>query len=258
MTWDGEKGVRNRGVVVTGAARGIGRSVALMFASAGANVLAVDINDAVMSSTLPELKEQGEGPHHALVADLRDLTGHAAIFQQALDSLGRFDHLVHVAAVLRRRTDIDDVTEDDWDFQVDVNLKATFFLMREGAKALRLAGDGGSLTAFTSQGWMTGGFGGSVAYAATKGGIVSMTRGMARTWAPDGIRVNTVSPGAVDTPMMLDGMTDEAMDSFVSGIPMGRLADPDELATSVVFLASDNAAYITGATLNVSGGFLMY
>lgn len=85
-----------------------------------------------------------------------------------------------------------------------------------------------------------------------------MTRGMARTWAASGVRVNTVSPGGVDTPMMVDGLTEEALGSFVAGIPLGRLAQPDELAGSVVFLASDHARYITGATINVSGGFLMY
>jgi NAD(P)-dependent dehydrogenase (short-subunit alcohol dehydrogenase family) len=105
---------------------------------------------------------------------------------------------------------------------------------------------------------MTGGFGGSVVYAATKGGIVSMARGMARTYATHGVRVNTVSPGGVDTPMMLDGLTREGLAGFVAGIPLGRLADASEVAGSVVFLASDHARYITGATINVSGGFLMY
>ena len=105
---------------------------------------------------------------------------------------------------------------------------------------------------------MTGGFGGSVVYAATKGGIVSMSRGMARTYAKDAIRVNTVSPAVVDTPMMRSGLTDEGLAAFVDNIPLGRMAEPDEIAGSVVFLASDHARYITGATLNVSGGFLMY
>jgi NAD(P)-dependent dehydrogenase (short-subunit alcohol dehydrogenase family) len=130
--------------------------------------------------------------------------------------------------------------------------------MRAAASALRGNPGGGTITAFTSQGWMTGGFGGSVVYAATKGGIVSMSRGMARTYAPDGVRVNTVSPGGVDTPMMLGGLTDDALAGFVANIPLGRLAQPDELAGTVVFLASDHARYITGATINVSGGFLMY
>ena len=253
MTWTSANGLEGAVVLVTGAARGIGRSVAEAFAAAGARVCALDVDPAVddVASGLP-----GAG-HEALPSDLRDVSGHAEIIDGIVERHGRLDHLAHVAAVLRRRNDIDEITEDDWDFQVDINLKASFFLMRRAARSIGEAG-GGSITAFTSQGWMTGGFGGSVVYAATKGGIVSMTRGMARTYASKGVRVNTVSPGGVETPMMLGGLTDEALASFVGGIPLGRLAQPDEVAGSVVFLASDHARYITGATINVSGGFLMY
>ena len=253
MAWSSAEGLEGAVVVVTGAAGGIGRSVAEAFAASGALVCAVDVDPAVeaVAGALP-----GDG-HHGICVDLRDITGHADLVGGIVARHGRLNHLAHVAAVLRRRGDIDEITEDDWDFQVDINLKASFFLMREAARAIADAG-GGSITAFTSQGWMTGGFGGSVVYAATKGGIVSMTRGMARTYAQRGVRVNTVSPGGVETSMMLGGLTDEALASFVAGIPLGRLAEPDELAGSVVFLASDHARYITGATINVSGGFLMY
>ena len=225
-------------------------------AAAGAHVLAVDI-DPHVEDVIATL-DGGTERHRAHVCDLAALTSHDDVVGSITALAGRFDHLAHCAAVLRRRADIDDVTEDDWDFQVDVNLKASFFLIRRAARALRTNADGGSITAFSSQGWMTGGFGGSVVYAATKGGIVSMTRGMARTYAASKVRVNTVSPGGVETPMMVEGLTDEALTSFVSGIPLGRLAQPDELAGAVVFLASDHARYITGATINVSGGFLMY
>lgn len=109
--------------------------------------------------------------------------------------------------------------------------------MREAARAIKGIG-GVSITAFTSQGWMSGVVGGSVGYAATKGDIVSMSRVMTRTCAPGGVRVNTVSPGGVETPMMVTGLTDEALAGFVDDIPLGRLAQPDEVAGSVVFLAS--------------------
>jgi NAD(P)-dependent dehydrogenase (short-subunit alcohol dehydrogenase family) len=253
MTWSSAEGLADAVVLVTGAARGIGRSVAEAFAATGARVCALDLDPAVeeVVAGLPG------GGHDAVQADLREVTGHRSLVDGVVQRHGRLDHLAHLAAVLRRRSDIDDITEDDWDFQVDINLKASFFLMREAARAIKRTG-GGSITAFTSQGWMTGGFGGSVVYAATKGGIVSMTRGMARTYASSGVRVNTVSPGGVDTPMMVEGLTDEALANFVADIPLGRLAEPDELAGSVVFLASDHASYITGATINVSGGFLMY
>jgi NAD(P)-dependent dehydrogenase (short-subunit alcohol dehydrogenase family) len=253
MAWSSTTGLDGAVILVTGAARGIGKSVADAFASAGATVCALDLDPAV-DEVVAGLAGTG---HEAIRTDLRDVSAHARLIGEITERHGRLNHLAHVAAVLRRRSHIDEVTEDDWDYQVDINLKASFFLMREAARAIKDSG-GGSITAFTSQGWMTGGFGGSVVYAATKGGIVSMTRGMARTYAPDGVRVNTVSPGGVETPMMLTGLTDEALTGFVGGIPLGRLAQPDEVAGSVVFLASDHARYITGATINVSGGFLMY
>ena len=160
--------------------------------------------------------------------------------------------------VLRRRATIDEVTEEDWDVQFNINLKAVFFLNRAMADLLRAAGRGGRIVNFTSQGWWTGGFGGSVVYAASKGGVVSMSRGLARTLAADGITVNTVSPGAADTAMMRSGMTDEGLADFVKMIPLGRMAEPAEVASAVLYLASDLASYVTGATINVSGGQLMY
>jgi NAD(P)-dependent dehydrogenase (short-subunit alcohol dehydrogenase family) len=160
--------------------------------------------------------------------------------------------------VLRRRATVDDVTEEDWDLQHDVNLKATFFLNRSAFHAFRDQRGGGSIVNFASQGWWTGGFGGSVVYAASKGGVVSMTRGLARSFAPEQVRVNVVAPGGVDTPMMREGSSADQMQSFLAMIPLGRFAQPDDLAGSVVFLASDAARYITGAVINVSGGQLMY
>jgi NAD(P)-dependent dehydrogenase (short-subunit alcohol dehydrogenase family) len=254
MSW--ELGLDDRAVVVTGGAGGIGREVAVAFASAGARVAVVDLDRERCEAVVAQL----EGPerHLAIGADLGDLGAQEAILRGVRDELGRFDVLAHLAAVLRRRETIDDVTEEDWDVQLDVNLKATFFLNRWAARLFREQGNGGRIINFTSQGWWTGGFGGSVVYAASKGGIVSMSRGLARTLAPDGITVNTVSPGAADTAMMREGSTDEALAGFIRMIPLGRMAQPSELAGIVLFLASDHASYITGATLNVSGGQLMY
>jgi NAD(P)-dependent dehydrogenase (short-subunit alcohol dehydrogenase family) len=247
-------GLTGRTIVVTGSGRGIGAAVAEQLARAGASIVAVDRDEAALES----LRGRLDGDHLLRAVDLADLGSHATLVDEVRERYGRIDGLAHLAAVLRRRATIDDVSEEDWDVQIDVNLKATFFLNRAVAAAMRADGGGGSIVNFTSQGWLTGGFGGSVVYAASKGGIVSMSRGLARTLAPHGIRVNTVAPGAADTPMMRSGLTEEELAGFVDTIPIGRMAEPLELAGVVALLMSDHGRYITGATINATGGQIMY
>jgi NAD(P)-dependent dehydrogenase (short-subunit alcohol dehydrogenase family) len=249
-------GLEDKGCFVTGAAGGIGREIAIQLAQAGARVAVVDLDQSACEAVVAAMDDPS--CHLAVGADLRDLASHDALLGRARDAFGRLDVLVCAAAVLRRRNTIDEITEEDWDAQFDINLKAVFFLNRAAARIFREAGRGGRIVNFSSQGWWSGGFGGSVVYSASKGGIVSMTRGLARTLAPDGITVNHVAPGAADTAMMRSGMTDEGLAKFVEMIPMGRMAEPGEVASTVVFLASDLAGYVTGATMNVSGGQLMY
>lgn len=249
-------GLENRGVIVTGAAGGIGRAVTAAFADAGARVALIDVDHSRCEQLASELPQPDQ--HLALGADLTDIDGHQRLVDRVLERFGRLDALVHLAAVLRRRPTIDDVSEQDWDVQLDTNVKATFFLNRAVASAFRGQGDGGRIINFTSQGWLTGGYGGSVVYAASKGAIVSLSRGLARTLAPDGITVNTVAPGAADTEMMRSGSSASDLAAFVSMIPLGRMAQPEELTGIVLLLASDHARYITGATINISGGQIMY
>jgi NAD(P)-dependent dehydrogenase (short-subunit alcohol dehydrogenase family) len=255
MSWNLASGLDGKCVLVTGGAGGIGREVALAFAAAGARVAVVDLNEEKVKAVVAEMPG---GPHLSLAADLRPVAGHARLIETIAAALGGLDVLVCAAAVLVRRHTIDEVTEADWDFQHDVNLKSTFFLNQAAARLFRDQRRGGRIINFTSQGWWSGGYGGSVAYAASKGGIVSMTRGLARSLAKDGVTVNAVSPGAVDTAMMRSGITDEQLAGVVAAIPLGRMAAPSELAGAVLYLASDHAAYVTGATINVSGGWLMY
>jgi NAD(P)-dependent dehydrogenase (short-subunit alcohol dehydrogenase family) len=251
-----ELGLEGKGAFVTGATGGIGSEVAVALAAAGARVAVVDVDQSACDRVVAKLDRPQS--HLALAADLTDLAGHDALLRQAESAFGRLDILVCLAAILRRRSSIDEVTEEDWDAQFNINLKAVFFLNRSMAGLLRAAGRGGRIVNFTSQGWWTGGFGGSVVYAASKGGVVSMSRGLARTLAEDQITVNTVSPGAADTSMMRSGMTEEGLAEFVKMIPLGRMANPSEVASAVLYLASDLATYVTGATINVSGGQLMY
>jgi NAD(P)-dependent dehydrogenase (short-subunit alcohol dehydrogenase family) len=255
MTWSVGAGLEGKGVMVTGAAGGIGSAVASAFATTGARVMAVDLDQSKVDGVVASLEGSG---HLGVAADLRDLAVHGSLVQRAREALGNLYVLANLAAVLRRRSSVDDVTEDDWDLQHDVNLKAAFFLCRAAGGAMIEQGRGGRIITFSSQGWWTGGFGGSVAYAATKGGVTSMTRGLARTFGPHRITVNAVSPGQVHTPMLMTGLSPEVYETMKKQTPLGYVAEPEEVAGPVVFLASDHARYITGTTLNVSGGFLMY
>jgi NAD(P)-dependent dehydrogenase (short-subunit alcohol dehydrogenase family) len=248
-------GLEGRGVLVTGAAGGIGSAVARAFADCGARVVATDLSEERARDVAASLPGRG---HVGIGADIGHVAGHATLVEAAENAAGSLVALAHLAAVLTRRPEIQEIDEADWDTQVDVNLKATFFLNRSFAERLRASGQTGVIVNFSSQGWWTGGFGGSVVYNATKGGIVTLTRGLARSYGAAGIRVNSVAPGLVDTSMLRDGMTDLALQRLVDQVPLGRMAAPGEVAPAVVFLASDHASYITGATLNISGGWLMY
>jgi NAD(P)-dependent dehydrogenase (short-subunit alcohol dehydrogenase family) len=254
MTRNSAIDIAGKRLLVTGAARGIGRAVAIRAAQAGARVFAVDLR----ADELKTLADEESGVIATRTVDLSAVSTLDALCEEAAETLGQLDALIHVAGVIVRRPDLDSVTEEDWDLQCDVNLKATFFLDRAAARVMQRQGTPGAIVNFSSQGWWTGGFGGSVAYSATKGGVVSLTRGLARSLAPSGIRVNCVAPGAVDTAMMREGLDEDAKAKFLQQVPMARMGEPDELADAALFLVSEASTYITGATLNVSGGQLMY
>lgn len=255
MTFDMAAGLKGKRVLLTGAGGGIGRAVASAFADVGAVIAITDRDAGALDVLTAELAGAG---HRAIPADLRDVSGHAALVDRAVEALGGIDVLVQTAGVLVRRDSIDDVTEADWDLQHDINLKATFFLARAAGRAMADAGSGGRIINFASQGWQTGGHGGSVAYAASKGGVVSLTRGLARSLAEHKITVNAVSPGMVDTAMLHEGLDAARLDQLIAQIPIKALSQPSHMAGAVLFLASDHAEHVTGATINVSGGWLMY
>jgi NAD(P)-dependent dehydrogenase (short-subunit alcohol dehydrogenase family) len=254
-SWSVGSGLDGRGVIVTGAAQGIGRATAEALAKTGARVLAVDRNEAALEPVLAGLAGTG---HASAAVDLADLATHDELVRRATSELGGLWGLAHFAGVLRRRPDLASITEEDWDIQHEVNLKASFFLCRAVGLALQASGTPGRIVTTSSQGWWSGGFGGSVVYAASKGGIVSMTRGLARSLGPSGICVNCIAPGNIDTPMLLQDLDPAALESINRNTPLGRLGTPDEVASVAVFLLSQHASFVSGATLNVSGAFLMY
>ncbi|NQV97728.1 MAG: SDR family oxidoreductase [Acidimicrobiaceae bacterium] len=243
----------NQAVLVTGAGGGIGRATALAFANAGAQVACLDIDKSSLAETVELLKGAG----HAIVADLRIIKNFPSILDEAESKVGPIDALALVAAVLRRLKVVD-VTEDDWDFHLDLNAKASFFLGREFAERLKRGNRIGAVVTTSSQSWWTGGLDGAIVYAASKGALVTLTRGFARRYGPSNIRFNSVAPGFVDTQMLRSGLDDAAIDRMLSATPLGRLAEPDEVANAIVFLASPASSYITGATLVVAGGQLMF
>lgn len=255
MTWSVGAGLEGKGVIVTGAARGIGKAVAEAFAVAGAKVMAADVDGEALEKVVAALGGTG---HVAATIDLRDLAAQREMVALARRELGNLYALAHVAGVLQRRPSLNDITEDDWDRQIDTNLKATFFLCRSAAEAMKEQGEGGRIIAFTSQAWWTGSFGGGAVYAASKGGVVSMLRSFARTYGAYNITVNTVAPGQVNTPMLMNGLDPAVLKAMTDATPLKRVAEPEEMAGTVVFLASRHAGFITGATINTTGGFLMY
>ena len=247
MSWNVGAGLEGSTVVITGAAGGIGQAVVRAFATTGARMLITDLDQARLDAVLDEFPGAG---HVALVLDL-------TLIDTAVAEFGGPHVLVHTAALLKRRKSLDEVSEEDWDAQIDTNLKTTFFLSRRAANAMKEKG-GGRLILFTSQSWMTGGFGGATVYAASKGGVVTLARGLARTYGQYGITVNTVAPGQINTPMLLTDLDPAIYEKMRKETPLGYVGEPEDVSGAVVFLASSHARYITGATINVSGGFLMY
>ncbi len=252
--WSLGAGLKDRAVLVTGAASGIGRATAQTMASLGARVAALDLQETVRE-VVSEL--DGPGPHLPVVFDLADSASMRALVADIQARLGPLWTLAHVAAYLRRK-DLGDVTEEDWDAQHDVNLKGSFFLNKAVGEAMIATGRGGRIINFTSGAWLSGPVYGSHVYVASKGGVVSMTRGFARAYGPHNILVNCISPGQIDTPMQhLDNLP-EIVDAGIAQCPLQRMGDPEELATVVAFLASEHASFVSGATINVSGALVMY
>ncbi|MEX1297093.1 MAG: SDR family NAD(P)-dependent oxidoreductase [Candidatus Limnocylindrales bacterium] len=242
-------GLEGRGVIVTGAAQGIGEATARAFADVGAHVCAVDLREDAVAAVVESMPG---GPHLAVGLDLNDLDAHARLVERTVADLGGLDALVLAAGVLKRQP-FGEVTEEAWDWQVDTNLKATFFLSRTAGDRMQADGTRGSICTFTSISATMGGVSSAPAYGASKGGIIALTYAMARHYGPSGIRVNSIAPGFIDTPMQREGFSPAAQ-AYIDSTPLARQAQPSEVASTAVFLASDHASFVTGAIMNVSGG----
>lgn len=237
--------LQNKRFLVTGAASGIGAATAELLVAAGARVVTADLNEVA-----PQCR--GE---KSLRLDLGIEASCLETMQETVAVLGGLDGLVHCAAMIRRE-DIDDVSEHSMQRQFAVNMAGPFHLCRAARPLLAQGGDG-RIVLFTSQGAHTGGYVGSTVYAMTKAAVIALGKSLARQWATEGIRVNMISPGAADTPMLRDGTSSAALDAFLKLAPLGRAGTPFEVAACAAFLLSPAAAYVTGHTLDVNGGMLM-
>jgi len=239
-----------KATIVTGSTRGIGRAIALAFAREGADVL-VNGRDARLGATVcAEIAALGRRAAWCQ-ADVGDVAQARGLVDAALEAFGRLDVLVNNAGLFQRRPVLE-IEEEDWDALLDVNLKGAFFCSQAAARAMRQQG-GGVILQIASDACWSGGMNTCAHYAASKAGMASITRSLAKELAPYGIRANALAPGLIVT-----DMGDEATSTLGAfTIPLGRMGTVDEVAAAAVFLASDAASYVTGAILNLSGGLFL-
>jgi len=230
--------LRNRTALVTGAARGIGAAIAALFAEHGATVYAADIDERA-----------------ALRMDVRDRAAVGAAIDRIERESGGLDILVNNAGLLANGP-LDATGGEAWDRLVAVNLTGVYNCVQAAIPSMRRRG-GGAIINITSVAHAKGGGAfGNVWYGATKAGVVAMTRGLGRELGPDRIRVNAIAPAVVATDMVRALLTEEARARIIARIPLGRLAEEDDVAQLALFLASGAASFITGETIAVDGGFL--
>jgi meso-butanediol dehydrogenase/(S,S)-butanediol dehydrogenase/diacetyl reductase len=240
----------DRVAIVTGGASGMGAATARRLAAGGAHVLIVDRNGDLAAGVAAEIRGT------SIVGDIADSGFCDGAVAAAVGHHGRLDVLVNAAGVIVRASG-EDTSDDQWAHIMGVNVSGTFYMCRAAVREMRPRG-GGAIVNFGSI-WGDLGSAGVAAYCASKGAVHNLTRALAMDHAGHGIRVNAVCPGEVNTPMLqserVEAVTDQLLAQIAATVPMGRLAEPDEIARVVCFLASDDASYMTGALVSVDAGY---
>jgi len=245
----------NKVALITGGTSGIGRTTATLFAREGAYVAITGRNEGRGQAVVAEIDREG-GQAIFIRSDVRLAVECRQAVETTLQTFGRLDILFNNAGVFYPNTVLD-CTEEEWDLTIDISLKGSFLMSKYALPSMIAQGSGVIIN--NSSGWGLAGGSAAAAYCAAKGGMVLLTRAMAIDHARQGIRINCVCPGDVDTPMLPDdarrrGMTWEAYLAEASDRPMGRIGLPQEIAKAVLFLASDDSSFVTGAALVVDGG----
>lgn len=249
-----EPALRGRAAVVTGGAKGIGLATAVTLAQSGVHVTVLDVDRAATK----ESEAASNGQITGRIADVSDSASLRSAIDDAADRYGRLDYLVSAAGIIRYGL-IGDFSERDWDAVIGVNLSGAYRSMKYAIPHM-LSGDGGAIVTVASvQAYVTQQ--NAAAYAASKGAIVAMTKAAALDYASEGIRINAVAPGSVRTPMLHAAAElfapenpEAAITEWGAKHPIGRVIEPEEVAKAIVFLLSDRASAVTGATLLVDGG----
>ena len=249
-----EKEFEGKVAIITGGGQGMGRSVAQKLGLEGANVIVNDKNLEALSKVVNDLTSSGVSAV-AAPGDVTKKDDVDAIVATALDEFGTVDILVNNAGILFR-TPLLDMEEEEWDLVINVNMKGTYLFSRAVIPHMRKAGWGRIVNFSSTAGKAVSTLGGPH-YTAAKAGILGLTRAVAKEVAPMGITVNAVCPGLVDTEMVQENVSNQQLTRYIDSFPIPRICDPSEVAELVAFLASDRAAYITGASLDINGGDLM-
>ena len=245
--------LKDRVAMVTGAGRGIGKAISLTFSREGAKVALVDVDKRVLEAAKNEI-EKKRGEVIAIPCDITKSAEVKAAVNQVQKTFGRVDILVNNAGIIRRGT-IETVTEEDWDRVIEVNLKGTFNCCKAVVEFMKQQGYGKIVNISSIAGKM-GDITSAPGYGSSKAGMDALTKTLARQLASYGINVNAVSPHAIETEMSAQ-WSEERRKEIIASIPLGRLGKPEDVAEAVLFLASDDASFITGEILDVNGGVLM-
>jgi len=238
--------------IVTGASRGIGRAIALALASQGAKVVASARNGEALAQLAEEIKAQG-GDALAVVGDVALEDDANNLVKQAVEAYGQVDVFVNNAGITRDGLLLR-MKNDDWDAVLDTNLKGAFLCTRAVAKVMSKQRSGRIINISSVVGEM--GNAGQANYCASKAGLLGLTKSVARELARRNVTVNAITPGFITTEMTED-MTEKAQEAMTEQIPLGRPGSAEDVANAVIFLASDQSAYITGQVLGVNGGMYM-